>query len=161
MGHLFHMSTLLCQWARASYSSCGTFWAAEIFFMTIAWGFMSSALGVRSKDEDYKPLAEGEKATALDKTEDDGRDSLSDHAHTFPTYGRQRPLKYEPEVKAEDPYEQLLSEVPAGGAEADDEDDEEDDRRSFVDSGVGTSFSEAGSTSMRRRASRQGEGAQR
>ncbi|KAI6783479.1 uncharacterized protein J7T54_005508 [Emericellopsis cladophorae] len=138
-----------------------TFWAAEIFFMTIAWGFMSSALGVRSKDEDYKPLAHGEKATALEKTEVDGRDSLSDHAHTFPTYGRQRPLKYEPEVKAEDPYEQPLSEVPAGGAEADDEDDEDDDRRSFVDSGVGTSFSEAGSTSMRRRASRQGEGAQR
>ncbi|KAJ4152707.1 hypothetical protein NW754_004505 [Fusarium falciforme] len=85
----------------------------------------------------------------------------TDHPETFPTYGKQRPLKYEPDVKHELDPEQPLSEIPRAGADADDEDEgsfeeeeEEEEDVQHKDSGIGTSYSEEGSSSIRRRASR-------
>ncbi|RSL94401.1 hypothetical protein CEP52_012680 [Fusarium oligoseptatum] len=95
----------------------------------------------------------------LGRVEEDEEET--DHPETFPTYGKQRPLKYEPDVKHELDPEQPLSEIPRAGADADDEDEgsfeeeeEEEEDVQHKDSGIGTSYSEEGSASIRRRASR-------
>ncbi|KEY71612.1 hypothetical protein S7711_06072 [Stachybotrys chartarum IBT 7711] len=146
----------------------GLFWLCELFFMILAWGLWSGFGGSISGGVDREwPAAIEEKSSELkslpEKYEDDedegvndSRD-LSDRPYSFPTYGGQPPLKHEPRVKREPTLERSLSEVPVGGAEADDEDDGIEEARSDRwrgDSGIGTSYSEGGSSTTRRRLSK-------
>ncbi|KJZ73237.1 hypothetical protein HIM_07434 [Hirsutella minnesotensis 3608] len=127
------------------------FWACEVIFMAMAWAFWIAATGSK-----VSGTAKDKRAVTGGSRDDGIRDESSDYAHTFPTYGRQQPLKHEPDIKDESEGRQL-SDIPLAGAEADDEDDLDggggDGSRRY-DSGLGTSFSERGSESMRRRSSR-------
>ncbi|EKJ75174.1 hypothetical protein FPSE_04647 [Fusarium pseudograminearum CS3096] len=127
------------------------FWAFEVIFMGVAWGIWSVASGPPGKDD--------AKIRRLKGLRDDHEDELTDHEETFPTYGKQQPLKYEPDIKPEQDPEQPLSEIPRPGADADDEDDgsfddKDEEDVQHRDSGIGTSYSEEGTLSIRRRASR-------
>ena len=85
---------------------------------------------------------------------------LSDTPRTFPTYGRQAPLRYVPKVKEEESEGFIMDEtaIQPLTAEADDEDEELETFRGGRDSGVGTSFSEGGERSgLARRRSRSGK----
>ncbi|KAG4283975.1 hypothetical protein FPRO06_08354 [Fusarium proliferatum] len=126
------------------------FWAFEVIFMGFAWGLWSMTSGSPPGDADDKTRrleAEGYEYEYED----------TDRAETFPTYGRQQPLKYEPDIKPEADPEQPLSEIPRAGADADDEDegsfDDDDDDVQHKDSGIGTSYSEEGISNIRRRTS--------
>ncbi|KAK7426707.1 hypothetical protein QQZ08_006743 [Neonectria magnoliae] len=142
------------------------FWICELVFMGIAWGIWGATTGSAPGDADGKTQRlEGAWRQSIkdEDTEEGGEAGEEDQPETFPTYGKQPPLKYEPEVKHEEPEEPPLSELPRVGAEADDEDEdgdeddeagEDDDDIERKDSGLGTSFSEEGSTRIRRRASR-------
>ncbi len=92
--------------------------------------------------------------------EDEDEPDLSDTPRTFPTYGRQPPLRYTPKIKNEDSEEYIIDEtaIQPLAAEADDEDEEEFQHRSGrTDSGIGTSYSEGGErSSAKRRSSRGG-----
>ncbi|KAH6894302.1 hypothetical protein B0T10DRAFT_399347 [Thelonectria olida] len=136
------------------------FWVCEMVFMGFTWVIYTSMMdtpadtkGLRLeggwrrdvKDEEgYEETGEGEES--------------EDRPETFPTYGRQPPLKYEPKMKQEALDEPLLSELPREGAEADDEDEDEDEEEvdeygHKKDSGIGTSYDEEGSGKIRRRRS--------
>ena len=128
------------------------FWTFEVVFMGVAWTFFVSGTRTSSGISDGGS-GRGRKTRLLSKSGDEDAE-FSDHPHNFPTYGRQPPLKHEPEVKDEEELERPLSELPIGGAEADDEDEEEYERRHHPDSGVGTSYSEEGAAQLRRRPSR-------
>lgn len=126
-----------------------SFWTAEVLSTLLGWVLVKWLFRSRSSpkqlgatfSEDSKPI----------KQEQDDRDdqvNLSDTERTFPTYGRnKKPLKWEsdtsPRIKLEDAGvdEKLLEEVAIQPLDADDEDDELD---GFRDSGVGTSYSDAG-----------------
>ncbi|KAF4451501.1 Seipin like [Fusarium albosuccineum] len=130
------------------------FWVCEIVFTGVAWSIWSVATGSSPGDAEAKA---GRLEGAWRHGGDDEEET--DRPETFPTYGRQQPLKYEPELKQEVDPEQPLSEIPRAGADADDEDEGsfeegEDDDPQRKDSGIGTSYSEEGSTSIRRRTSR-------
>ncbi|KAF4441690.1 putative PEST phosphatase interacting protein [Fusarium austroafricanum] len=128
------------------------FWAFEVLFMGVAWGLWSVASGSPPGDIDAK-------TKRLEAERYDHDDEETDRAETFPTYGRQHPLKYEPDIKPELDTEQPLSEIPRAGADADDEDegsfddDKDDEDAQHKDSGIGTSYSEEGVSSIRRRTS--------
>jgi seipin len=126
------------------------FWAFEVIFMGVAWGIWSVASGSPPAEDDVK-------RRRLKGLRDE--DELTDHEETFPTYGKQQPLKYEPDIKPELDSEQPLSEIPRAGADADDEDDgsfddKDEEDVEHKDSGIGTSYSEEGTSSIRRRTSR-------
>lgn len=133
------------------------FWASEVLFMAgawLAWSGLSgsgpgSGLGAGRVVEPASL-----KSTGRAKREDgSGADELSDAPRTFPTYGNQAPLRYEPEVKEESQLGPRMEDLAPFGGEADDE-EEEDGRGGFRgDSGIGTSYSEGGSSSVRRRSS--------
>ncbi|KAH9207215.1 hypothetical protein DL95DRAFT_483586 [Leptodontidium sp. 2 PMI_412] len=110
-----------------------------------------------------------------EETDEGGELNLSDIPRTFPTYGRQKPLRYEStgrdeligKVKDEDSEEFVVIERASGVGEADDKDEDEDEDeegegegfRGVTDSGIGTSFSEGGergSGSVKRRRERGG-----
>ncbi len=98
--------------------------------------------------------AEGGEGTDVDEPD------LSDTPRTFPTYGRQAPLRFVPKVKEEDSEEFIMDEtaIQPLTAEADDEDEELEVYRGGRDSGIGTSFSEGGERSgVSRRRSRGGK----
>ncbi|KAG4258323.1 hypothetical protein FPRO04_02924 [Fusarium proliferatum] len=126
------------------------FWAFEVIFMGVAWGLWSMTSGSPPGDAD-------DKTRRLEAEGYEYEDEDTDRAETFPTYGRQQPLKYEPDIKPEADPEQPLSEIPRAGADADDEDegsfDDDDDDVQHKDSGIGTSYSEEGISSIRRRTS--------
>jgi hypothetical protein len=129
------------------------FWAFEVIFMGVAWGIWSVASGSPPGEDDAK-------AKRLEGLRDDHEDEYTDREETFPTYGKQQPLKYEPDIKPELDPEQPLSEIPRAGADADDEDDgsfdddKDEEDMQHRDSGIGTSYSEEGTSSIRRRTSR-------
>ncbi|RBA19576.1 hypothetical protein FPRO05_09679 [Fusarium proliferatum] len=126
------------------------FWAFEVIFMGFAWGLWSMTSGSPPGDAD-------DKTRRLEAEGYEYEDEDTDRAETFPTYGRQQPLKYEPDIKPEADPEQPLSEIPRAGADADDEDegsfDDDDDDVQHKDSGIGTSYSEEGISNIRRRTS--------
>ncbi|WXC58858.1 hypothetical protein SNK03_004757 [Fusarium graminearum] len=127
------------------------FWAFEVIFMGVAWGIWSVASGPAEEDD--------AKIRRLKGLRDDHEDEPTDHEETFPTYGKQQPLKYEPDIKPEQDPEQPLSEIPRLGADADDEDDgsfddKDEEDVQHRDSGIGTSYSEEATSSIRRRTSR-------
>ena len=103
-----------------------------------------------------KTATAGTTTAAAETTGDDdatsGGDELSDTPRSFPSYGRQPPLKYEAEIKTEEPSK-LLEDIPTAGTEADDE-DEDDAGGPTLDSGAGTSYSDGSRAAVRRRTSR-------
>ncbi|PNY28073.1 Seipin [Tolypocladium capitatum] len=130
------------------------FWVCEVLFMGLAWAVWGAVTGP-------KETGKGHRRARGEEDDDEGElGEMSDHPHTFPTYGKQPPLKHEPGVKEEDDEERgrPISDMPAGGAEAGDEDEhdeyDEGGRKRTYDSGLGTSYSEEGSAGVRRRASR-------
>lgn len=129
------------------------FWACEITFMGVAWAIWGLRTG--PSDEEGTKARKGPFQDEWLKELKDGEDKEADHPENYPTYGRQQALKYEPKIKDEMSPEQPLSELPRAVTDADDEDEEsfEEDPQGR-DSGIGTSYSEDGKTSIRRRASR-------
>lgn len=129
------------------------FWLCEVTFTVLAWVAVSSVFG-GSTEEGGGP---GKTSKGLRiKQEGEGTEDLSDTPRTFPTQGRQPPLKYEPRVKEESVEREASAEFPPpAGAEADDE-DEDDGHATWRDSGIGTSYSDTGPGGIRRRPSRGG-----
>jgi seipin len=126
------------------------FWLCEVVFMIMAWLALSSLLQPTSIETGLVPVPmkkEGERGQEND---------LSDAPRSFPTYGRQPPLRYEPRVKEEGQgWQQQSMELPPAGAEADDEEDDDGESKDSWkgDSGIGTSYSEGGAGELRRRTS--------
>lgn len=127
------------------------FWVFEVLFMTGAFVLFSSSSTPTNPCLKQQEL-QGRRAITEDQAD------TSDHPHNFPTYGKQPRLKHEPqggikhEYDEDEEKERLMADLPIAGTEADDEDDyEEDEKR---DSGIGTSYSEEGSHSVRKRTSR-------
>lgn len=138
------------------------FWFSECVFTVLGW------LAVRAiftpKQEVKSELVKGEDTDAslkIEGAEETDEPDLSDTPRTFPTYGRQVPLRYVPKVKEEDNEEFIMDEtaIQPLTAEADDEDEEElEAYKGGRDSGIGTSFSEGGERSgVTRRRSRGGK----
>ncbi|KAI9738881.1 MAG: hypothetical protein M1818_005194 [Claussenomyces sp. TS43310] len=154
----------------------GAFWSAELFFALAAWLMWTSHStdrdpGQKERKGDDRDV-DGSKAIKDEEREEGATETddldLSDTPRSFPTYGRQAPLRYVPKVKAEDSDEIALDEtaIQPLAAEADDESEEPLDigagfRAGRSDSGIGTSFSEGGEGSRSaflRRKSRGGKG---
>lgn len=139
------------------------FWFAELLFTIIGWTAMHSIFnrgsGEDIKREQIKSEEDDEQKTktAIKEEPDTDDPDLSDTPRTFPTYGRQAPLRYEPKIKDEDSEEYIMDEtaIQPLAAEADDEDDEVGTARGH-DSGIGTSFSEGGDRGLARRRSKGG-----
>jgi seipin len=141
------------------------FWCCEVVFMVMAWGILGSLFGMPTNEASpsgpngkaMRSLGGVSKELEFEQDgHEDGEDmrDSSDRPLSFPSIRGQPALKHEPRVKQELTPDRALAEIPAGDAEADDEDDEFDegqDDRWKGDSGLGTSYSEEGSTSVRRR----------
>lgn len=126
------------------------FWSAECGFTIFTWLLLR--LMFSSNEEDSMKVEETD-GSVTERIRDgsavatDDEPDLSDTPRTFPTYGRQAPLKFEPKVKEEESENLVLQEtdiLPLTN-EADDEDDEALGWRG--DSGLGTSYSEGGGRS--------------
>ncbi|KAF4633897.1 hypothetical protein G7Y89_g4217 [Cudoniella acicularis] len=143
----------------------GIFWSAEVVFTGLTWMLLMSLFRGDAEVKEINGIKAEEtdgSAKVKEEAETDDPD-LSDTPRTFPTYGRQAPLRYEPKVKDEaDSEEYVIDEtaIQPLTAEADDEGEEEKDFRDLrigrdTDSGLGTSFSEGGVRSgLARRRSR-------
>ncbi|KAL7951654.1 hypothetical protein V8C42DRAFT_350138 [Trichoderma barbatum] len=137
------------------------FWVCELAFMIVAWAILGSLLGISSSSMELKGHRDQHRSTTEGMTDSDGYDENddgddgTDYPHQFPTYGKQPALKHEPDVKAEDEPRQPLHEIPVAGEEADDEEEDGEDK-SPRDSGIGTSYSGEGSSSVRKRSTRSG-----
>ncbi|KAK1546038.1 hypothetical protein CPAR01_00005 [Colletotrichum paranaense] len=121
------------------------FWASEIIFMAVAWlawsGLSGSSQGSGIGNGGIVEKSYNKSMGQAKREEGSGIDELSDAPRTFPTYGNQAPLRYEPEVKDEQHAGPRVEDLLPLGGEADDE--EEDDGRGFRgDSGIGTSYTE-------------------
>ncbi|KAK1974318.1 putative adipose-regulatory protein-domain-containing protein [Colletotrichum cereale] len=133
------------------------FWASEVLFMAAAWlvwsGLSGSGSGSRTSAGKALEGISSKTAGRVKREDGSGVDELSDAPRTFPTYGNQAPLRYEPEIKEEAQAGPRMEDLVPLGGEADDE-EEDDGRGSYKgDSGIGTSYSEGGSSSVRRRSS--------
>jgi hypothetical protein len=150
------------------------FWGFEVMFACLSWMILRTFF--TSKNTVMKEGIKGEETdtttTAIKpEPEESDEPDLSDTPRTFPTYGRQPPLRYEPKVKEElESEDYVLDEtiIQPLATEADDEDDDDDDDGEFrnvgggrTDSGIGTSYSEAGERVAARRRSRGGLGSLR
>jgi hypothetical protein len=144
------------------------FWLSEILFTGIGWialQYIFTSSSSKIKTEGAIKGEETDASTVKTETKEEEPETdepdLSDTPRTFPTYGRQPPLRYVPKVKDEDSEEYVLDETaiqPLAAMEADDEEDEEDVVRTR-DSGIGTSFSEGGGRGgVARRRSGRGRG---
>ncbi|KAH6605859.1 sh3 domain-containing [Trichoderma cornu-damae] len=135
------------------------FWACELAFMSVAWAVFSSLMGSSSGRLEPKAPRGQRRSTTEGPTdsggldESDDGDDAGDYPQQFPTYGKHPALKREPDVKDEEERKQPLHEIPVAGEEADDE-GEDVEEKSPRDSGVGTSYSGEGSSSVRQRTSR-------
>lgn len=133
------------------------FWGMEVFGLLFSWVILRSIFASSKIDSEKRLKLEDEDTTGeIVKNETDEFGELSDTERTFPTYGRQKPLKYEGRVKSEEDEEVYkIDEVAQPvGLEADDEDEEEDDDGVGRDSGIGTSFSEGPGRGVARRRSK-------
>jgi len=151
------------------------FWTAEVLFAILAWALWNQTPKLvpgKLKGEAKGDETDGSAAIKAEKEdgalETDDLD-LSDTPRSFPTYGRQAPLRYIPKVKMEDDSEEYIMDEAAIqplAAEADDESEEPVDvgasfRGGRSDSGIGTSFSEGGASTIsaaQRRRLRAGKG---
>ena len=153
------------------------FWAASMTTMTIVWLFLSVYLqadsssyakGSLKREYDHdSPLLKSEQTPDSEFFDPNSLDDLSDTSRTFPTFGRQRPLRYSasedpalsPPIKQEDDddamEEATIQPLQATAAEADDEDDFEDatgeSSSAWRDSGIGTSREEERRAGVQRR----------
>lgn len=157
------------RWLMHSYrlsaflAGTAAFWACEVVFMAAAWVILSALLTSATGDQKPPKLDTlgGGKPDSGRRKIDEG--DMSDTERTFPTTSRAPPLKYE-SVKEEGVEVDVdMAELPvAPEAEADDEDDEEEGDEGeggvWRDSGIGTSYSDAGAGigRVRRRASGKG-----
>ncbi|KAL9636465.1 MAG: hypothetical protein Q9164_002803 [Protoblastenia rupestris] len=148
-----------------------SFWCSSIVSMSIVWLFLSIYLStgpdtrrkvVKKEDSDTNDLA-----IKLEPTPDSeifdptSLEDISDTSRTFPTFGRQKPLRYSssevdptPSVKREQREDALIQPLVATAAEADDEDDFEDAgviSSAWRDSGIGTSLEEERRAGVQRR----------
>lgn len=141
----------------------GAFWFAEVIFAGVGWLAFRSLFTPVSKDlvrteEGIKGGDGDASAEAVKAEETTDEPDLSDTPRTFPTYGRQAPLRYEPKIKDEDSEEYVIDEtaIQPLTAEADDESEDLGGRSGRTDSGIGTSFSERSEKGLSRRRSRGG-----
>lgn len=140
------------------------FWFAEVFFALLGWAVVRMKFGsspAQLKGDVIKEEDTDASTQIKVGPEDTDEPDLSDTPRTFPTYGRQPPLKYEPKIKDEGDSEDYVIDETAIqplAVEADDEGEEGLDLGGFrggrSDSGLGTSFSEGGRSSLTRRRSR-------
>ena len=149
------------------------FWGSSIMSMGFVWLFLSVYMSaeveskkkklVKKEDSDTNgsmikseptPESEGFDPTSLE--------DLSDTSRTFPTFGRQKPLRYTasradqlPSIKVEEePEDTPIQPLAAVGAEADDEEDLEDaggTSSAWRDSGIGTSLEDERRAAVQRR----------
>jgi len=122
-----------------------TFWTAEIIFTLLSW------LLIKSIFKSHTEPSSSNLSQPAFKTEEQDKETppLSPTERTFPTYGRnKKPLKWSPsspsspQIKTE---EEVLDDVQIQPLlDADDEDDDDEGMESFRDSGLGTSYSDAG-----------------
>jgi seipin len=135
------------------------FWFAEVAFAGLGWILLRSLLTPTNKDlvkrVDGFKSEDGETIKTEEETDEP---DLSDTPRTFPTYGRQAPLRYVPKIKDEDSEEYIMDEtaIQPLTAEADDESEVFGGKSGRTDSGIGTSFSEGGERNLSRRRSRGG-----
>lgn len=135
------------------------FWLAEVLFAALAWLALSSWFHTTESGGKGRAEIKGDETdSAVIKTEDGALETdeldLSDTPRSFPTYGRQAPLKYVPVKVEEDRDGVALDEAAPAIGEADDELEDPVDVSRDVgmrDSGIGTSFSEGGGGLQRRR----------
>lgn len=122
------------------------FWGCEVVFMTLAYTLLSLFVfsGPPSTSDKGK-LSWPEQKRVKQEEE------MSDTERTFPTTRNQPPLRYESSsgvgVKSERREGEgvAMSELPlAPGMVADDEDEDDEDTAGWRDSGIGTSYSDAG-----------------
>ncbi|KAH8598745.1 putative adipose-regulatory protein-domain-containing protein [Bisporella sp. PMI_857] len=130
------------------------FWIAEIIWSAVGWLLFRS---LSTKPALLTPKPEEQDPSVKQEDETDDPD-LSDTPRTFPTYGRQAPLRYEPRVKDEDSEEYILDEttIQPLAAEADDESEDFGGRSGLgtrTDSGLGTSFDEGRGRGLARKRS--------
>jgi hypothetical protein len=123
------------------------FWGCEVVFMTVAYTLLSVFVfsGPSSPTSTQDKLSWSEQKRVKQEEE------MSDTERTFPTTRNQPPLKYESSsgvgVKSERRNGEgvALSELPlAPGMVADDEDEDDEETAGWRDSGIGTSYSDAG-----------------
>jgi len=140
------------------------FWFAEVIFAGMGWLALRSLFAPVSKDlvkkeEGIKGEDTDASAVTVKKEEEETDEpDLSDTPRTFPTYGRQAPLRYVPKNKDEDGEDYIIDEtaIQPLAAEADDESEDFGGKSGRTDSGIGTSFSEGGERGSSRRRSRGG-----
>lgn len=142
-------------WVSAFALFTTAFWFCEVFFVAVSFTVLRLAL-----------TTEGSKAPAGPKKEVKGEEAPEqqrpvikqeeDIPMTFPTRSGQPPLRYEPSHANVRETAAMPPEMRGGDADDEDEDEgrdhEAEDRAR--DSGIGTSYSERDSGSLRRRASR-------
>lgn len=148
-----------------------TFWLSSVVTMGMVWLGLSFYLNASSEDvmkkeedsEDSDGIVKAE-PTPESETFDRGLlDDLSETTRTFPTIGRQRPLRYPPSressttIKREDDdtvADALIQPLQTAAGEADDEDDFEDEEglgSGWRDSGIGTGVEEGRAAGIQRR----------
>lgn len=143
-------------WATAFVLFTGAFWGCEVFFLGLSFLVLSLVLGEEGSitgPTNTNTVKDEQGATVARR--DGGVKEEEDVPMTFPTTSGQQPLRYDPmpshtsglDVAAPD------SRADQRGGEADDEDEDEEDERAR-DSGIGTSYSERDSSTLRRRTSR-------
>jgi hypothetical protein len=139
------------------------FWFSEIMFTLLGWLAVQTLFSPKTEVKKELVKVEETDASTVKAEGGEGTDGdepdLSDTPRTFPTYGRQAPLRFVPKVKEEDSEEFIMDEtaIQPLTAEADDEDEQLEVYRGGRDSGIGTSFSEGGERSgLARRRSRGG-----
>ena len=130
-----------------------TFWTCSMLSSLLAWYVLGSYYSAEKEDSTkIEGLEESDENVKSEEDEYDDFDpfsteDLSDTSRSFPTLGRQMPLRYssrrEEKVKADEEEVIASTSIQPLGAEADDEDDEVDGgTRSWRDSGIGTSLEE-------------------
>ena len=150
-----------------------SFWGASLITMGIVWLFLSmylqanaslSARGsVKNEEDSSSAPIKPEPTPDSEIFDPHSPEDLSDTSRTFPTLGRQKPLRYsaseEPAaslaIKKENDdilQETAIQPLHTTAAEADDEDDFEDASGSgWRDSGIGTSLEEERRAGVQRR----------
>ena len=143
------------------------FWGSSMISMGIVWLFLTFYLNSRpagkkhkTEDDSNGSLFKSEPTPDSEVFDPHSLEDISDTSRTFPTLGRQKPLRFsaseESAVKKEEDAlgDVAIPPLSATVAEADDEDDFEDAGASssaWRDSGIGTSLEEERRAGVQRR----------
>ena len=149
-----------------------TFWLSSVVTMGLVWLALSlymnanRAGGVMKKEEESEGSDGIVKAEPTPESETFDRgllDDLSETSRTFPTIGRQRPLRYPPSRESSETVKRegddifpdtMIQPLQTTAAEADDEDEFEDEEAlgsGWRDSGIGTGVEEGRAAGIQRR----------